>query len=158
MKFIYDKMNRRCFAVGFFAQFWFYPVGFCIDIVMTKYERGVKVSRGRQGKGNKQKKKKPGMLNSFLAEVFEVPEDLALDMPRITLIGNIKLSVENHKGIMEYKKNEIRLRVNDGFLVAKGRNLSLKNISNDEVLLQGEIMQMAIVLDESEDFAFGEEV
>lgn len=116
------------------------------------------MSRGRQGKGNKQKKKKPGMLNSFLAEVFEVPEDLALDMPRITLIGNIKLSVENHKGIMEYKKNEIRLRVNDGFLVAKGRNLSLKNISNDEVLLQGEIMQMAIVLDESEDFAFGEEV
>lgn len=116
------------------------------------------MSRGRQNKDRKNKKKKPGVLNSLFAEVFEVPEELALDMPRITMIGNVKLSVENHKGIMVYTENEIRLRVNDGFLVAKGKNLSLKNISNDEVLLQGEIMQMAIVLDESQDFAWDEEV
>ena len=69
-------------------------------------------------------------------------------MPRVTLIGNIKLSVENHKGIIDYSEEEIRLRVNDGFLTAKGHHLVLKNISAEEVLLQGEITEMAILLDQ----------
>lgn len=105
---------------------------------------------------SKHKKKKSGIFGNFFAEVLEMPEELTLDMPRITLIGNIKLSVENHKGIMEYNENEIKLRVNAGFLTAAGKNLSLKNISPDEILLTGEIMQMAIVLDENDGILIGE--
>ena len=104
----------------------------------------------------KHKKKKSGIFGNFFAEVLEMPEELTLDMPRITLIGNIKLSVENHKGIMEYNENEIKLRVNEGFLTAAGKNLSLKNISPDEILLTGEIMQMSIVLDENDGMLIGE--
>lgn len=107
------------------------------------------MSRKKQQK--QKRSNKPKLFGSFFAEVFEMPEELAMDLPRITLIGNIKLSVENHKGIMEYSEHEIRLRVNDGFLAAKGNNLALKNISPDEVLLQGEITQMAIVLDQRDD-------
>jgi sporulation protein YqfC len=106
-------------------------------------EKKRKISR--QSRQNNRKKR----FGNLFTEVFEMPEELSMDMPRITLIGNIKLSVENHKGIMEYSEHEIRLKVNDGFLVAKGEKLVLKNISSDEVLLQGEITQMSIVLDQN---------
>ena len=100
---------------------------------------------------NSTKSKTPKIFGNIFAEVFEMPEELTMDLPRITLIGNIKLSVENHKGIMEYSEHQIKLKVNDGFLLAKGNGLALKNISPDEVLLQGEITRMAIMLDKRDD-------
>ena len=99
------------------------------------------------------KSKSAKIFGNIFAEVFEMPEELAMDLPRITLIGNIKLSVENHKGIMEYSENQIKLKVNDGFLTARGNGLALKNISPDEVLLEGEISRMAIMLDKRDSTA-----
>ena len=32
-----------------------------------------------------------------------------MDLPRITLIGNLQLFVENHKGIIEYSDSRIRI-------------------------------------------------
>lgn len=94
------------------------------------------------------KNRRGGRWGNLFADVLEMPEELAMDLPRVTLIGNIKLSVENHKGIIDYSEEAIRLRVNDGFLTAKGHQLVLKNISAEEVLLQGEITEMAILLDQ----------
>ncbi len=102
-------------------------------------------------KKKRRKTERSKIFGNIFAEVFEMPTELAMDLPRITLIGSLKLSVENHKGIMEYSEHEIRLKVNDGFLVAKGNDLALKNISTDEVLLQGEINKIAVVLDKRED-------
>lgn len=83
----------------------------------------------------------------MMAEVLEIPEDLALDLPRITLVGNINLNVENHKGIISYTADEVRLRVSDGYLIARGRGFSLRSISRTDVFLEGEINSLQIVLD-----------
>lgn len=103
----------------------------------------------------KSRQRKNGLWGSLFAEVLEMPEELTMDMPRITLIGNIKLSVENHKGIIEYGRQNTKLKVNNGYLTALGDDFVLKNISPDEVLLQGKIKEIAIVLDE--DFGYSAE-
>lgn len=86
-------------------------------------------------------------MRRMMAEVLEIPEDLALDLPRITLVGNINLNVENHKGIISYTADEVRLRVSDGYLIARGRGFSLRSISRTDVFLEGEINSLQIVLD-----------
>ena len=62
-------------------------------------------------------------MQSLFAEALEVPEELALDLPRITLLGNISLEVENHKGIISYSAREVRLRVSDGYLIADRKSV-----------------------------------
>lgn len=91
-------------------------------------------------------KKRP-LVQRMMAEVLEIPEDLAMDLPRITLVGNINLNVENHKGIISYTASEVRLRVSEGYLVARGRDFSLRSISRTDVYLAGEINSLQIVLD-----------
>ena len=86
-------------------------------------------------------------MRSVLADALEIPEELALDLPRITLVGNLNLNVENHKGIISYAADEVRLRVSDGYLVARGHNFALRSISKTDVFLEGEITNLAIVLD-----------
>lgn len=97
------------------------------------------------------KNSKKQLMRRMMADVLEFPEDLALDLPRITLVGNINLNVENHKGIISYTANEVRLRVSDGYLIARGSNFSLRSISKTDVFLEGEISNLAIVLDSQGD-------
>lgn len=93
------------------------------------------------------RRKKQPLMRRMMADVLEIPEDLALDLPRITLVGNINLNVENHKGIISYTADEVRLRVSDGYLIARGRGFSLRSISKIDVFLEGEINSLQIVLD-----------
>jgi sporulation protein YqfC len=94
------------------------------------------------------KKKKIGsVFGSVFADVLEMPEELALDLPRITLVGNINLNVENHKGIISYSAREVRLRVSDGYLIARGSGFALRSINKTDIFLEGEISNLAIVLD-----------
>ncbi len=101
----------------------------------------------KTSKDNKPKKQKKHVFGNMFKDVLDVPEEIALDMPKITLIGNLSLDIENHKGIINYTSKEVKIKVSNGFLIARGRRLALKNISQEEVLLEGEIMQIGIVLD-----------
>lgn len=95
----------------------------------------------------KKRGQKPPLMRRMMADVLEIPQDLALDLPRITLVGNLNLNVENHKGIIGYTKEEVRLKVSDGYLIARGHNFSLRSISRTDVFLEGEINSLQIVLD-----------
>lgn len=95
---------------------------------------------------NKSAKNLP-LFGRMMAEVLDFPEDLALDLPRITLVGNIHLNIENHKGIISYTPNEVRLKVSEGYLVARGAAFALRSISQSDVFLEGEINSLQIVLD-----------
>lgn len=89
-------------------------------------------------------------IKSALSELFDLPEELILDLPRITLIGDIRLEIENHKGIVDYTADGIKVRVNNGFLWGKGDEMVLRNISSDEIILEGKITQIGIYLDGTE--------
>lgn len=92
------------------------------------------------------RRNKKGMRSLF-AEVLEIPEELALDLPKITLVGNLNLNVENHKGIISYGAREVRLRISDGYLIARGSGFALRSISKTDIFLEGEISSLSIVLD-----------
>ncbi len=92
------------------------------------------------------RRNKKGMRSLF-AEVLEIPEELALDLPKITLVGNLNLNVENHKGIISYGAHEVRLRISDGYLIARGSGFALRSISKTDIFLEGEISSLSIVLD-----------
>lgn len=96
-------------------------------------------------------RKSSGFMRSMFATAFtsalEMPEELALDLPKITLVGNINLNVENHKGIISYSASEVRLRVSDGYLVARGSDFKLRSINSSDIFLEGEISNLAIILD-----------
>ena len=91
--------------------------------------------------------KRMRVMRTVFADVLEIPEELALDLPKITLVGNLNLNVENHKGIISYAADEVRLRVSDGYLIARGSGFALRSISKTDVFLEGEISNLAIVLD-----------
>lgn len=86
-----------------------------------------------------------GGIKKGLAEILELPKDIILDLPKIIMIGNLQIYIENHKGILEYTDNRIRINTKNGILRIIGKNLILKNIVAEEIFIVGEINQVEFI-------------
>ncbi|MBP2645735.1 MAG: sporulation protein YqfC [Firmicutes bacterium] len=77
-----------------------------------------------------------------IAALLEIPDDIVLDLPRITMLGNKQLLVENHKGIIEYTASLVRIRLNQGELIIAGENLTLGNLQTEQILFEGIVAEI----------------
>lgn len=73
------------------------------------------------------------------AQTFDLPADAVAGLPRIELLGDRELRMENHKGILAYSKEEIH--VSGGRLVVRvvGAELELRAMNAAELLITGRI-------------------
>lgn len=78
-------------------------------------------------------------LKNLVGAVVDLPKDLVLNLPRITLVGDLQLVIENHRGIEDFDGCYVRIALERGFVVIKGENLTLRSIHADEVVVDGSI-------------------
>ncbi|MDQ0254355.1 sporulation protein YqfC [Evansella vedderi] len=84
-------------------------------------------------------KKIKKQLRRWMTEQMDLPADVMMDLPRVTLIGNFHIYIENHKGVIRFTKTELRLRLTEGELLVIGNDFVIKNILPEEMLLEGVI-------------------
>lgn len=78
-------------------------------------------------------------IKESISELLELPKDIILDLPRVTLIGNLQIYIENHKGIVEYSKTRVRINTKIGILRIMGKELMIKNIATEEIVICGSL-------------------
>ncbi len=78
-------------------------------------------------------------LEYFLAHFLELPKELVMGLPRITVLGDIQLIVENHRGIIEYTTERVRIGTGIGELRVTGSGLTLRTIFPEEIAVDGKI-------------------
>lgn len=83
-------------------------------------------------------------VKNKVAEITEMPSDIILDAPRVTIIGNFELGIENHRGLIEYNDNCVRVNTSIGVFKLTGSNLSIKNIDLEEIVITGSIENIDI--------------
>ncbi|MGB9839232.1 sporulation protein YqfC [Thermovenabulum sp.] len=79
-----------------------------------------------------------------LADKLDLPKDVLINLPVITLTGNIVLNVENFKGIVRYEDNSVVLNSSIGEIEIFGENLFIKYLVSDEVRIEGKIKKIII--------------
>lgn len=84
-------------------------------------------------------KKKTYKIKETISNALELPKDIMLDVAKVTLIGNNSVTVENHKGVLEYNEDQIRLNTNCGVLTINGAKLNIKSILQEEITITGEV-------------------
>ncbi|GER66940.1 sporulation protein YqfC [Weizmannia acidilactici] len=78
-------------------------------------------------------------LQNWMAHKMELPQDVMMDLPRITMIGQIHIYIENHRGLLTFTDKEVRLLLENGQLLIKGQSFVIKTILPEEILLEGKI-------------------
>ncbi|NLY51862.1 MAG: sporulation protein YqfC [Firmicutes bacterium] len=80
-----------------------------------------------------------GRFLQNLTTAFELPADVVLNLPRITITGNVQLLMENHKGIISYDPEKIRIRTQHGEVAITGTKLKIDSLFASEVRINGHI-------------------
>lgn len=78
-------------------------------------------------------------LDGQVNRLLRLPDELALNLPKINLSGNLRLNIDNHKGIRRYSNEQIIIRYQEGMIVVEGMDLLLDSISREELSISGRI-------------------
>jgi len=81
-----------------------------------------------------------------LMQMIDMPADVVQDIPRMTMIGNLKLYVENHRGIVHFSPNYLKLSLSNGALELNGRELMIRAISAEEIWIEGIIGELKYIV------------
>jgi sporulation protein YqfC len=84
-------------------------------------------------------------FNQFTAKMLDLPQDVVMDLPRMTLIGNVQLYIENHRGVLHFSSERLLLALSKGRLEVEGRQLVIRAILTEEVFVEGVIDQIKFI-------------
>ena len=84
-------------------------------------------------------------LQKWTQEILDLPQDLLFDLPRLTLIGNKEIHIENHRGVLFFSAEKLVLSLAEGALEITGSGLSIRAILSSEVTIEGTIQHIHYV-------------
>lgn len=76
---------------------------------------------------------------SLLNSMLDMPEEMVFNLPRMTMVGNRHLIIENYLSILAFDLSGLTIAVKGGSLAVQGDNLTLLSIGREEVVVAGTI-------------------
>ena len=77
------------------------------------------------------------------AKLFDLPADIAANLPHIELRGFEECSLECHRAIIAYEPEKIVIAVNTGEVTIEGSGLELRYMHRDRLTVTGTIEAMS---------------
>lgn len=79
---------------------------------------------------------------------LDLPREMILDLPKVTIISNSEFSIENHKGVIYFGESEIRIRTSIGIVNILGSNFEIIFVGGSTIALSGKFK--SVVFKENE--------
>ena len=89
-------------------------------------------------------KRRPG-LREKTAQLFDLPADVVAGLPRLELVGDGELRMENHRGILSYGTQEIHISGGAFGVRVSGEELELRTMNSLELLITGNIRAIELL-------------
>ncbi len=79
-----------------------------------------------------------------LDKILELPKEVCSNIPKIIITGFDEIIIENFKGILEYEEYFVKVNTHIGIININGFNLSLENMTDDDIKVNGKIESVDI--------------
>ena len=82
-------------------------------------------------------KEKIEKTREILTEKLDLPKDVMLNLPKITIVGNNEVTIENHKGIILFERNVIKINTKVKVINIEGENFEILYIGDSTITING---------------------
>jgi sporulation protein YqfC len=72
-----------------------------------------------------------------IAEKLDLPRDVMMNIPKITITGDNEIVVENHKGVILFEEKEIKINSNVGLLTIYGSGFEILFMGGNTLTVGG---------------------
>ena len=83
--------------------------------------------------------KRPRSLLEKTVQALDLPADALAGLPRVELVGDREVRMENHRGILAYGEQEIHVSGGPFVIKIMGEGLELRAMTGLELLITGHI-------------------
>lgn len=73
----------------------------------------------------------------IFTEKLDLPKDVILNLPKITIVGNTEITIENHKGIILFERNIIKINTKVKVINIEGENFEILYIGDSTITISG---------------------
>ncbi|MDD7794528.1 sporulation protein YqfC [Clostridium sp. 'White wine YQ'] len=70
-------------------------------------------------------------------EELELPKDVMFNLPKITIVGNSEVCIENHKGIISFDRESVKVNSKIGTVLITGESFEISFIGGETLVIQG---------------------
>lgn len=81
-------------------------------------------------------------MRTEIIDLLELPKDIVLGIPLLTLKGDMEITIENHKGILSYTNNELEILAKKFKIIITGENMCIAEYSKDSITINGKINEV----------------
>lgn len=74
-----------------------------------------------------------------IAERFDLPAGIVSGLPRIEIVGGRQITIERHKGLIEYSRGEIAVNTVKSILRIRGEGLEIRAMTSEILVISGTI-------------------
>lgn len=79
----------------------------------------------------------------ILTEKLDLPKDIVLNFPKITIVGNNEITIENHKGIILFERNIIKINTKIKVIDIEGDNFEILYIGDSTITISGKFKSIS---------------
>ena len=73
----------------------------------------------------------------IFTEKLDLPKDVILNLPKITIVGNNEITIENHKGIILFERNIIKINTKVKVINIEGESFEILYIGDSTITISG---------------------
>ena len=84
-------------------------------------------------------------LTNKIVHTMDLPQDLFLGLPDISLCGNNEIYISNHHGILSYDENTACILVKDYQIQITGRGLYISSYTKEDLTIRGYIRSLEFI-------------
>lgn len=78
------------------------------------------------------------------AQALDLPADVLAGLPKVELVGDREVRMENHRGILAYGGEEIHVSGGQFVVQIRGEGLELRSMTGLELLITGRITSITL--------------
>lgn len=76
---------------------------------------------------------------------LNLPDEITYSLTKITMLENNEIYIEGKNKIVDYYSNYIKVQLDNLFILIMGKNLEIGDISDEDVLISGEISSIEYI-------------
>jgi sporulation protein YqfC len=77
-----------------------------------------------------------------IAEHLDLPRDVILNIPKIIILGDNEITIENHKGIIIFEESQIKINSNVGLISIYGSGFEILFIGGSTLTMSGKFLSV----------------
>ena len=89
-------------------------------------------------------KRKTGELLERASARLSLPGEALAGLPKVEITGRGRLTVENHRGLLEYTRERIEINGGRIMITVRGDSLSIRAMSAEALLIEGVVVSVEL--------------